>query len=233
MKLGRLQHDPLAVAAVPQHYSLTFPPSAMSRGDFSGFTPGLYDNDWAGDCTAVGLFNAARGSALVNTGADIPVAPGAALQFYADLVGVPNTRAAIEATDGAQMLTVLARAQASGVEVGQQVPLVPCWQRVAFMDRTALARALLEGPVYVGADLTSADMGGDVASLWDAPPGAPPSEIIGGHAFVLWDYEGLGDTGTVRAGTWGVWKPATWRWLSAKLREAYLLTWPQLVRAPA
>ena len=200
----------------------------MSRG-FSTFQPGLYDNDWAGDCTSVALFNCARGAALVQTGADIPVAPGAPLNFYAATVGVPPNRQAIQLTDGTTMLATLDRAASVGVDFGQQVPLVPLAKAIDTDNRFALASALTLGPLYLGVGLALADQ---EHTTWSTTtPGNQTKGSWGGHALMAWDYEGLGDSDTVRLGTWGLWQNATWAWLHERLDEAYTLSWPQLARA--
>ena len=70
----------------------------------------------------------------------------------------------------------------------------------------------------------------EMPPVWDA--GLDDGAIVGGHCIVAWDYAGLADDATVRVATWGQWQPATWRWLAARLDEAYALLWGrELARA--
>lgn len=55
--------------------------------------------------------------------------------------------------------------------------------------------------------------------------------VVGGHATISLDYTDLADDDTVRIATWATWKPATWRWVRARLEEAHGLIWRSL--APA
>ena len=224
MRLGRLPHDPAALAAVPRHYAATLPPPVLDRSHIP-FTPGLYGNDVFPDCTAVALANAARAASWVTAGCDLVVADSAPPAFYARCVGVADDPAAIEATDGAQMLSVLGQADAQGFDVGPQA-LVPTWASCPVTARFSLAHAMTMGALYFGAGLAGADQG---AGTWDTTtPGDQTRGSWGGHALIAWDYTGLGDGDIVRLGTWGRWQAATWRWVQARADEAYALAWRQI-----
>jgi hypothetical protein len=78
------------------------------------------------------------------------------------------------------------------------------------------------GGAYLGIVLHDRDMQ-TVGQTWDI--GLRGSSPVGGHCVVGWDYTGLGDADTVRLMTWGAWQPATWRWLEARVEEAWGLAW--------
>ena len=85
----------------------------------------------------------------------------------------------------------------------------------------------LLGIGYWGVDLYERDMDTPCDEPWD-DDGASPGALVGGHCLVAWDYAGLGDTDTGRLATWGRLQSFTWRWARSRLREAYVLLWPQL-----
>ena len=66
-KLGRLPHDPVALASAPQlaghPFATTAPRAVVDRREVP-FQPGLYDNDTLPDCTAAGLAAARSHGAL-------------------------------------------------------------------------------------------------------------------------------------------------------------------------
>ena len=222
--LGRLQHDPIAVASVPQHYAAVMPKPALDRSHIP-FTPGLYDNDWAPNCTAVALANAARGASWSAAGCDLVVDPAKPLAFYAECVNVPDEKPAILATDGAVGLAVLGQADRLGFDIGPQ-SLVPAWRRCRVGDRFAMADAIDSQALYLGVGLALADQ---AYTTWDtATPGDQTCGSWGGHMVFGWDYTGLGDTDIVRIGTWGGWQKVTWRWVDARAREIYAITFRQI-----
>jgi hypothetical protein len=113
-RLGRLAHDPTALAAAPSHRFGTVPaPKFVDRAPVD-FQPKLYRNDILPDCTVVALANAARGLAALN-GFDLVVAEDSVPAFYGDCVGNPPDLAA---TDGAVMLDVLQRQAGMGFDIG-------------------------------------------------------------------------------------------------------------------
>ena len=226
MRLGRLAHDPARIAAAPQHlFGATMPPNSIDRTALR-FTPGLWGNDTIPDCTAAALANSARLYSLANGGGDAVIADGTPQRFYAACIGQPDaTDAELAVSDGAVMLDVLDRATADGFDAGQQVPLVPGYGAVNIRDRYALAQSIVLGGAYWGVALALADQA-DV--VWDTKNGDQTPGSWGGHALMAVDYTGLRDTDTVRLGTWGALREATWRWVAARLDEAYALSWRQL-----
>lgn len=229
MRLGRLPHDPAAIAAAPAHrFGVSIPPAVLDRSAVP-FTSELYDNDTLPDCTAVGLANAARAVAALN-GFGLVVESDLVPPFYAGCVGCAATHPAMAATDGAVILDVLTRQAALGFDVGPQ-SLVGLHGTVA-LNRPALALSIAQlGVGYWGVTLHERDMEVYGQAPWDVQPGRDDGAAVGGHCVIVFDYTGLGDQDTVRLGTWGMWQPATWAWVAARLDEAHGLVWRQLARA--
>jgi hypothetical protein len=224
-RLGRIAHDPVAVARVPSHrFGAVPPPPRLDRGAVT-FQPGLYANDRLPDCTAVALANAARGIAALN-GFDLVLQPARVPAFYGACLGNPPDLAA---TDGAVMLDVLARQAARGFDIGPQV-LHGLYATLKTSSRSALASGMARlGVGYWGVILRERDMEG--AALWDVQDGRDDGDVVGGHAVIAWDYTGLGGSDIVRLGTWGAWQKASWAWVAVRLEEAYSVAWRQLQRA--
>lgn len=227
MKLGRLPHDPVAVASAPQHrFGAVRPPRVLDRANVA-VAPEMYDNDNYTDCTAVALANSARAVAALN-GFGLVVDPAMPLVFFAKCIGNPPD---LLAAQGAVMLDVLTFQQAHGFDIGPQT-LAGLFGTVA-LTRSALALSMARlGPSYWGVTLLDRDMQTfDSAGPWDVQDGRDDGSVEGGHAIFGFDYTGLGDDDTVRVGSWGVWKPATWAWIEARIEEAYGVVWRQLMRA--
>jgi hypothetical protein len=225
MRLGRIPHDPAALARAPSYrFGAVVPPAVLDRRAAS-FVPGLYDNDTLPDCTAVALANAARGVACLN-GFDLVLADAAVPAFYAACLGNPPDLAA---TDGAVMLDVLQHQADQGFPIGPQL-LSGTFGTVDVQSRSALANAIARlGPGYWGVTLHERDM--ERGPLWDVQDGRDDGAVVGGHAIIAWDYTGLADTSTVRVGTWGAWQTATWAWVAARLAEAHAIVWRQLAKS--
>jgi hypothetical protein len=224
MKLGRLPPNPATLAALPSlatHRMSAFVPERVLDRSSTAFTPALCGNDILPVCTAVGLRNHAAGVAAIcgfTLAADDAMVPA----FYAGCVGCDLTMPAMEATDGAVISDVLARQAAHGFDLGEQVLLAARYATLP-LTRTALANAMCRlGGAYLGIVLHDRDMQ-TVGQTWDI--GLRGSSPVGGHCVVGWDYTGLGDADTVRLMTWGAWQPATWRWLEARVEEAWGLAW--------
>lgn len=234
MRLGRLPHDPAAVAAAPSlathHYAVMAPPDRLDRS-LVAFAPQLRNNDTLPICTSAGLLNGALGVEALNTDSELAIAVGVELPFYAGCVGCAPTATAVAATDGAVLLDVLRRQGTLGFDIGAVAPISADFAAISVTDRAGLANSMaLLGIGYWGVDLYERDMD----TPWDEPwddDGSPPGALVGGHCLVAWDYTGLGDTDTGRMATWGRFQPFTWRWAQARLCEAYVLMWPQLQRA--
>jgi hypothetical protein len=228
MKLGRLPHNPAAIAAAPAHrFGVIPPPTTLDRSAIS-FTPGLYDNNSLPDCSAAGLANAAMAIAALN-GYELLIEADKVPIFYSLCVNSAPTPAAMEATDGAVLLDVLARQAVQGFDIGPQT-LYGRYGTVQ-LTRTALALSLARlGVGYWGVTLHDRDMQ-TFGDRWDVMPGRDDGAVVGGHCVVAWDFTGLGDGDTVRVGTWGRWQVATWNWVHARLDEAHALVFRQLARA--
>jgi hypothetical protein len=234
MRLGRLPHDPAAVAAAPSlanhHYAVMAPPDQLVRSGVA-YAPQLRNNDTLPVCTAAGLLNGALGIEALNTDSGLAIAEGVELAFYAGCVGCPPTAAAIAATDGAALLDVLRRQSTIGFDIGAVAPMSADFAAIPVTDRAGLANSMaVLGVGYWGVDLYERDMETPEDQPWD-DDGSPPGALVGGHCLVAWDYAGLGDTDTGRLATWGRFQSFTWRWARARLREAYVLLWPELQRA--
>ena len=230
-RLGRLAHDPAAVAAAPSlgahRFAVSAPPPSLSRAS-THFQPGLYQNDTLPDCTAAGLANAANAVAAVN-GYQLVIEPALVPEFYGECIGQPNvTDDVLAATEGAVLLDVLKRQVTGGFNVGPQ-SLVGLFGTLP-ARRSVLASSMAElGHIYLGVTLRERDMDGPY--IWNVEDGRDDGAVVGGHCIVGWDYAGLGDTSTLRLATWGRWQSATWAWLEARLDEAYALVWRQLAAA--
>ena len=227
MRLGRLPHDPDTVAFAPQHRMAAASPvpAKLVRAHIP-FAPGLYDNDTLPDCTAAGLANAASAFGLVRSGAPPVIDPASVPRVYAACVDNPPDLAA---SNGAVMQDVLQRAEAGGVDFGQQVPLLPTHAACDARSREQLAHVMLiYGAGYWGLDLTERDMAQMGRPLLD-DDGSDRSDVVGGHCVVGWAYDGLGDDDRVQIATWGRLQAVTWRWLGLRLHEAWAVSWPQLV----
>lgn len=226
--LGRLPHDPAAVAQVPAHVMAADAPvpPRLDRSHIP-FTPELGGNGQFPDCTAVATFNCASAFGWVRSKAAPAIVPAKILPFYGLCIGDPPDLAA---TDGAVMLDVLNRGQSDGIDFGLQVPLGLTMHTIDASNRAQIAHVTLtHGAADLGVRLTALDMqkaqNGDI---WD-DDGGDNSPEIGGHDLFSWQYAGLGDADLVSLGTWGFWQRATWRWLARRTVEAYAVTFPQLV----
>ena len=228
LRLGRLQHDPIALAAAPAHKFGAVPPPAVLDRSAIDFAPGMYQNDVLPDCSAAGLANAASAIAALN-GYHLVVDPTLVPPFYAGCVSCAPTDAAMEATDGAVLLDVLARQAVQGFDIGPQT-LYGLHGTVP-LTRTALALSLARlGVGYWGVTLHDRDMQ-TFGDRWDVQPGRDDGAVVGGHCVIGFDFTGLGDDDTVRIGTWSKWQPATWAWIAARLDEAHGLVFRQLARS--
>lgn len=228
VRLGRLPHDPARFAAVRRRLvSAAAPPPASLRREGLTWTPGAYGNQVLPNCSTVALANAVRAWSWTQTGADAVIDPATVPAFYAECVGCADDTAAIEATDGAVLLDVLERADVLGVDFGQQDPIVPDFTAVDPTDRVAMAASLAAGGgLILGLDLLEVDQQGDIWGV--GPSAAVTGKPWGGHAALLWSYEGLRDDALTRIATWGTWRPATVAWVLARAVEAYHVTVPQI-----
>jgi hypothetical protein len=166
-------------------------------------------------------------AALNGFGIDIPTERVVA--FYSASTGYDP---ADPSTDlGGVELDVLAYQLQHGFDHGGQTKLVGTFATFDPADRAMMANAMAKvGPVYLGVNLAEADM--DMGGAWDTTtPGNQEPGSWGGHCLISWDYTGLGDDDVVRLGTWGMWVPATWRWIRDRTEEAHVILWRQLMKA--
>ena len=221
-RTGRLPHDPVAVAAAPQHtFGAVLPPEKLDR-TLVDFLPGMFDNDRYSDCTSVALYNHARGVEWLEAQAELAVSRDAPLSFFAECAGDPPNLLAI---NGLVALDVLTRACRDGIPAAGQF-LIPQFG-VVRPTRAALARAMARlGGLYVGVTLHDRELQG--TRRWDTQ--GDPGAVDGGHMVNLWAYDGLADDDNVWIGTWGYWQAVTWPWLESRTNEAYGLVWRQLAR---
>ena len=233
-RLGRLHHDPVAVARAPRladdRFAAMAPAPVVDRRAVA-FRPRMFGNDILPVCTCAALANAALAMSALN-GFQTLIVDAAVPAFYAACLGMPGASAAeLAGTDGAVAMDVLRRQITAGFDVGQETRLVALFGTVP-LDRARLAAGIARlGVGYWGVRLHARDM--DAAGSivpWDDDH-RDPGPVEGGHMLNGWDYTGLGDTDLVRLATWGGFKAATWRWVEARLDEAYGLIWRQLARA--
>lgn len=215
MRLGRLPHDPAAVAAVPPHVMAADAPPPPSYAPPPGFVVEAGYNLTLPTCTCAGLLNVARLWSIRKHGFDLAYQVERLLTFYALVAGCAPTEAAIAATDGLMMLSVLQTAQAHGFQISDQTILVPEFRRIETADLTAMRAAIATcESAYVGYDLRPGDMtGGWIGNV--------PGPIIGGHCAPPIGYDPLGFIDA----TWGTERPCDDEWMLSRVQEAYAVDW--------
>jgi hypothetical protein len=233
VRLGRSAHDPARVAKVQPHVmgAAAKVPDKLDRSSIP-FIPHDCGNRALPICTAEATLNSAAAWSWVHAGSDIVFSVPKVQAFYAECAGVPDTQAAIAATDGLVILNVLEQAERSGFDIGQQVPLVPIYESIDVENQQAIAHAVLMcGAADIGVQLSISDQN---MQVWDtaapADAGDPTPGSWGGHDTFVFDWDGMEPTSLVRLGTWGYWQQATWRWVLQRLQaqEAFALRLPQL-----
>lgn len=226
MQLGRLPHDPVALAAspgLPAKFATAAPPDTLDRSSVN-VALGLYDNDTLPVCTGAMLANAINAVAGLSD-YSIPIPTEKVLSFYAGCVGCAPTTQAIGQTNGAVMLNVLRQQVTNGFDIGQEAPMVGLFGNIP-ANRLMLANCMAHlGVALLGVTLHESDMKAN--GILDTTVSA--GVVVGGHAIIGFDYNGLGDSDTVRIGTWGGWRLATWRWLEIRVDEAYGILWRTLL----
>jgi hypothetical protein len=229
MRLGRLPHNPALLASAPAHrFGAAMPPAELDR-TLIDFVPADYGNQTDPICTCENMTNTARAVAFLN-GFQLSVDAAKPKANYAAVLGIPDTEAAIQATDGVQMTDVLDYQDQHGFDIGPQ-KLVARYGTIQ-INRTALALALNRlGALWVGVTLHERDMENFAAGRrWDVVDGRDDGDVVGGHAPFAWAYKGLGDNSLAQLGTWAKWQGATWAWIDARMNEAWGLVWHQLAR---
>lgn len=231
MNLGRRPHIQALIDRAPSIESHTLAarkaPDKVDRSQID-FTPGLYDNDIYPNCTAVTTANHADAIAHLG-GFGLRIDPRHVLTFFSQCTRLPDDPNVLIGCDGALLIDVMNQQGTKGFQIGSQ-ELVGAWGSVIPDNRNMLALSISElGVGHWGVNLAEADQNMEV---WDtqspSSAGDPTPGSWGGHDLFGWDYTGLSDTDTVRLGTWGGWKRATWRWIQSRLDEAYVIAWRQL-----
>ena len=243
MKLGRLPHNSDQIARMPQYSNvlaklpgngINTAPYILDRSNNTHFRPGLDGNDRIGNCTAVGLANAARASAAIHGDFILNIDPSAATAFYSNSCGyVPGN----PATDmGGVEANVLAYQAMYGFDGGPalQVPLVADFFTWDPADLNATRTvAYLFGSAYLGVALAQVDQYVfDVGDVWDTDITGTASDqtvgSLGGHCVLAWDWTGTNDDDLVCLITWGAFQHATWRWVKSRCQESHALLFRQL-----
>lgn len=235
--LGRLLHHPerLARAVLSARLGLVVPPPSLDRSRLD-YEPQDFKNHYEPNCTCAGLANSAIAYGVVFGGGPPPVDDSAPLDFYAACIGKPGaTEEQLALTDGAVLLDVIGNACTNGFAAktyadGTKELLVPVHEPIP-TTREAIAETLIQMSVEVGVRLYQRDMDTFGQGPWTASPAAS-GQLVGGHAFDPWDYQGLTDNDLLRIATWGTLQTASWEWLMARIDEAHGLNWPQLKAAP-
>ena len=228
-QLGMLPHDPAQIARLPQFrahaVSRLAAPPVLDRSSVT-FIPGLDGNDRIGDCTAVGLANAARAAVAIN-GYTLGIPPTAAPAFYSAASGYDPAKP--ETDQGMVEAEVFLYQARHGFDYGGPTPLVAGFATADPGDLNALrVMAWKCGSAYLGVNLAVADQG---AVIWDtdtpASAGDPTPGSWGGHCLLAYSWSGTADTDIVRLATWGALQRATWRWVRSRLTETHALFWRQ------
>jgi hypothetical protein len=217
-RLGCLPHDPAVAASLPQIGvgAAALLPRVVPPLDW---TPTLGDNETEPTCVPTAYINATRASMRYLGGGDIQVSDAEVRAQYARAIGRPGaTPAELAATDGCDPLAFMAMIQTDGWwTVGLQAPLVPTYGAITNLFRGSMARVIGEvGAVMLAVTLYEQDMETQVRGApWT---GLPTGEPIGGHMIAACSYSGLQDQDTLKIATWGVWQPATWEWIAARIQ---------------
>lgn len=227
-RLGRQPHDPAVIARMPTlagHPLASMPVEPTLNRDNVNFWPGLYGNDTIGDCSAVGLANAARAQAALS-GFDIPMPQPKVIGFYSASTGY---NPADPSTDqGGRLADVLAFQLRNGFDHGGQDLLAGDFATFNPTDLDTHRRVMAQcGTGYLGVRLLEADKSADV---WDAErPPQPSDPVWGDHCMLSFAYTATGETDLVTGITWGMRQPFTWRWLRFRCEEAHVVYWRQLL----
>lgn len=224
MRLGCLPHDRTAVEAIPfVRYGVA---PAPLRVPLPSWQPDAWDNDTAPTCTVCALGHSARAWSERFGRTDVQIPVGAVDALYSRATGVPL--AGIVASDGADPVRVVEEAQASGWDIGGQVPLVPDFRRLSGYQGEIARAVASSGAAMLALTLHEGDMEAVQAGReWTLD--YAPGPVVGGHMVALAAYEGLGPLYAVHLATWGRWQVASWEWVQARLQLALVAGWRQLL----
>ena len=224
-RLGCLPHDPAKLAALPPaRFGMVPPAYQVPCPDWQ---PEMWGNDTLPDCTVVALGNSGRAWSHKFGGTDLSIPQPAINTLYARSIGMPGaTDAQLAATDGADPMLVVETAQATGWNVGGEVPLVPDF-RAGGLAVQEVARAIdRAGCAMLALTLYEGDMEAfDAGQEWLRAPSGP---VVGGHMVGVCGYDGMGPAWPAFIATWAKWQPASWQWISARVRLSLVAGWRQL-----
>ena len=233
MACGRIAHDPARYAAVPWHLDNSAElahtaPKSLGRNLRACWTPLCYDNNVLPVCTVATTANIISLQFFLKTGSTLITSIDAVVSNFSAITGCQDDDAAIIATGGARILDVLDYSTTKGFQTGQQTPAALVPARIAHDDIAGMQHAIFnKGAVSIGVALSQSDK---VMDVWDtvAPlsSGDPTPGSWALHNCFIADYDGNQPDDRVLIGTWGIWKVATWRWVTSRLvdQEAYSLS---------
>jgi len=232
-RLGALTPEPALrqrMPLLPGRLRANKSPDSLDRSRIA-YSPIMGLNDQYGDCTAVGIANAALAKAALG-GFRLPITDQQVLAFYARCLGIdPTNLPALAAAEGAYESDVLVVQAQAGFQTSDDLLVGAFGSLQDPLDFNSIRMLMVEwGSAYLGVSLSLADQACDV---WTANPpasaGDPTPGSWGGHALLAWDYEGVEDSDIVHLVTWGsCGQRATWGWLRKACQEAHGILWRQL-----
>lgn len=230
MRLGRIDAPlPDGLPTLDQHPIATaVAPYRVIRDDVK-FQPTMGANDQYGDCTCVALANAIHAEAALS-GWDVNIPDQPIIDLYSKVSGF--TPGNPDTDHGAYEIDVLTYQSRHGFNIGDQVPYVGLWANIP-KDNLNLVRLVVSrmGTAYLGLNLALADQHG--GGVWDVNTpsweGDPAPGSWGGHAALIWAYNGVADDDILQIVTWGSLQKATWRWLESRISECHVVYHPQML----
>jgi hypothetical protein len=220
-RTGRLEHSPEWLSTVDPHVvGATGPvPASIVRPDWQ---PSLVDNLILPTCSVASLVNNARIWSIVRGGFDLVVSDPSLLAFYAGLAPCADTIAAIAATEGLQLQSVLQAAQRGLFTAGQQAPMVPLYRAVPATGEAIRDAINASVSVILGVTLYQADIrqGAEWRGGFMNAAGDPTER----HAILVDAYDAAGMFSVC---TWGQREldGADEAWITSRTDEAYALIW--------
>jgi len=205
-----------AVAA--EHPLLAVEPVWTPERRGIGFMPYLGQNDVRPTCTATAVMNMLRWVAILQ-GFDLGAVEDAIQQNYADMLGIPNTEAAIMASNGAVVADAMKYVGSPGYDTGLWV--YDGIARRIPTDQRSVANAIAAwGGVISGIGVDPAiSLDG---SVWRAGPKEAED-----HCVPLFNADG----DDIEFATWGAMCRMGWDYWAENGAEAWVVVFPQLVKA--
>lgn len=201
------------------------PPLVVDR---SHLTPQfkMFYNDTIGNCTCAAVYNAMIAwQSLTDSGIAIPEI--LAVELYSAVTGYNPENPSTD--QGAAEDDVLAYGVRTGYATRDYL-YSPMWGTIDPGNINLMASAVAKfGVAYQGVVMRRGDMERlDSGQPLDTVSGMDMS-IAGGHALLIWSYEGLRPNDRVQLITWGTLITATWEWVLARSIECHGLFFPQLM----